>query len=187
MTGPETPSVNLESIEVVTEVEEYPDLSHLGEFSDTPGPDDRTIDRRERGTQGRGELRYFVAAHSPEETGNPESVEQDWERMEAYGTTWHHIGVRAVAKVHVARTTQTIESSGLWGIASDSDEEYLNRVAQNELTELRQVLGGFGVELPETVEWADDSVVSGPVTENARTLSRFEGAACGDEKERHGP
>src|SRR5688500_10376303 len=68
------------SVSFVREPEALPDLSHFGEYSDVPGDDDKTIDRQERGDQWRNEHRYFIAALSGENTGNPESVEQDYQR-----------------------------------------------------------------------------------------------------------
>ena len=73
------------------------------------------------------------------------------------------VGVRAVADVVIEGTVQTLTSGGLWGVESDSGEEYLVSVAVEEYEQLRRVLKTVGVptaQLPaadaETVRgWID--------------------------------
>lgn len=67
---------------------------------------------------------------------------QDAARLKAYYVgDWHMIGIRAVATIWVQRegyrTNYTLESPGLWGIESDSGEEYLNEVYAEECATLR--------------------------------------------------
>ena len=76
----------------------------------------------------------------------------DQERLEAYKRgDWHTIGIRAVATVTihdaVNRCTHQhkLTSCGLWGIESDSGEEYLASVFAEEREQLRadiQAMGG---------------------------------------------
>ncbi len=135
------------SIKLRRETDTDPDLSHLGEYSNSPGPDDRTIDRQERGDCGRNEYRYFVASMSGEETGNPESVEQDYQRMEDYNRCgWCSVGVWVEATVQFSPggPTQKIRSGGLWGIESDSDDSYFSEVQGEQLAELREQLKAAG-------------------------------------------
>jgi hypothetical protein len=75
--------IRVDRITIHHEPDTSPDLSDIGEYSDTPGPDDRTVDRGPQ-AEARNEYRYFIAAMSPTETGNPDSVRQDYERMEEY-------------------------------------------------------------------------------------------------------
>lgn len=54
---------------------------------------------------------------------------------------WNYIGVRAVAQVNVpigngSMVTYTLKSPGLWGIESDSGEEYLQDVFMEQVREL---------------------------------------------------
>lgn len=61
---------------------------------------------------------------------------------------WHMIGVRAVAHVTVGHykysTEYTVKSAGLWGIESDSGEEYLKKVFTEECSTLANDLREFG-------------------------------------------
>ena len=135
-------------------VDSDPDFSYLGEYSAKPGPDDRTIDRNK---DGRGHYhngrRYFIAAMSGTDTGNPESVMQDYKRMEAYNDgEWHYLGIRAVAIVRLTEDgpKQKITSGGLWGIESDSDESCFAEVEAEQRAELADQLLAMGID-PEAV------------------------------------
>lgn len=156
-----TTDITLKSVAIETIIDDHPDLSYLGEFRDSPGPVEKTIDRYERGVVRTGDYRYFVAQHGPEETGNPDSVEEDWQRMEAYGSEWWSIGIKAIATIRVTGVTQTLTSDGVWGVESDSPDEYLERIAQTELNELRAVLDGIGIDVPDQL--MDSRTTSFPV------------------------
>jgi hypothetical protein len=133
-----------------------PDLSHLGEYGDAP--EEHHIDRKERGDMGRHEHRYFNLG-----CGEPAYLEKDYERAEAYNRgDWCMCGVRAVAKIEVGGVLQTIRSGGLYGIESDSGDDYFAEVAREQLAELAEILCGLGfapdvVEraMPEDVEFVD--------------------------------
>lgn len=61
----------------------------------------------------------------------------DRERLEAYRRgDWHFLGIRARAHIAITRdrytTHYTLESPGLWGIESDSGEDYLKSVFAEE-------------------------------------------------------
>lgn len=136
----------LVSIQVITETDCDPDTSWIGEYTSKPGQDDRTIDREARGDMGLHEYRYFVAAMGPDETGNPESVEADYRRMESLSRgDWGFVGIRAVAKLSVNGTLQTVTSGGLWGIESDSGKDYFKEVEKEQIDELRATLAELGV------------------------------------------
>jgi hypothetical protein len=119
-------------------------LSYLGEYSnDSSSP--LVIDRKERGEQGRGEFRYFTPAMSGDETGNPDSPEQDYKRCEAYNRgEWCMMGVWAEAELIVGGTVQRVKSSGLWGIESDSEPAHFRTIASEELSSLRAILAEMG-------------------------------------------
>jgi hypothetical protein len=145
-------------IEQVTDTD--PDTSDLGTYSNHPGPDDRTIDREHDGSCGRNEYRYFIAAMSGEETGNPESVRQDYDRMESFSRgDWGYIGIIAKAELQLTRngTIQILRSGGLWGVESDSGNDYLQEVADEELETLRRELSAIGFST-EQIERAFDGV-----------------------------
>lgn len=125
------------------------DTSYLGEYTDQPGPADRTVDRAVRGDCGRGEYRFFVASRSGDETGNQASVEQDYQRMEALNRgEWGYIGIIATAEIVLpgSNVIQRISSGGLWGVESDAGDDYHKQVASEELGQLRTELTtiGFG-------------------------------------------
>ncbi len=133
------------SIKFHEDVDTYPDLSFLGEYETEPGPDDRTIDRAERGDQGRHEPQYFVAAMSGAETGNPKSVEQDYERMQDYNRgEWHMCFCNVIAKIEVNGVLQTICSGGLGGVESDSDKSYFGEIMKDELAQIVSILKDLG-------------------------------------------
>ena len=116
----------------------------------------------------RREYRYFnpsfnyVDKHGKLVDGNTAEevrkyVRQDYERMESLNRgDWCYIGIRAEAEVGIEGkepsrryhfegwTMQTISSGGLWGIESDSGNDYLQSVEQEELSELRAQLKELG-------------------------------------------
>lgn len=132
------------SITVRKEIDTDPDTSYLGRYSNDPGPD--SIDREARGDMGRNEYRYFIPGMTAEETGNPESPEQDYQRSEALNRgDWNYIGLWAEAEAQLTNNgpVQTIRSGGLWGVESDSGE-YLAEIAKEELSQLRDELEAMG-------------------------------------------
>lgn len=87
-----------------------------------------------------GKYRYFNPA-------NPEYARADFERMERYNNdAWGMVGVYAQATVVVAGIIQTVQSGGLWGIESDSDESYFAEIEAEELSQLVAVLEELGFE-----------------------------------------
>jgi hypothetical protein len=151
------PTIRIDKVVVYHETDTFSDLSWIGKYSDYPGPADRTIDRVARGHVEPSvvdrEYRYFIAAMSGDETKNPESVEEDYQRMEAYNRgAWHMLGIYAVAVVsydigHGSRRQESLRSDGLWGVESDSDE--IDNNEQEQLASLRGHLVTFGVDVSE--------------------------------------
>lgn len=128
------------SIRIIHQTDDNPDLSYLGEYSNNPAS--VHIDRKERGDMGRFEMRYFNAG-----CGDPDYIEQDYARAEAYNRgEWGMIGISAVADVQFSNgaPTQKIRSGGLWGIESDSDTDYFSEVEREELDALRSELLSVG-------------------------------------------
>lgn len=72
------------------------------------------------------------------------------ERKASYGDDWEMIGIRATAQVLIpmggASNMQTIESPGLWGVESDSTDEYLHQIEDEQLDELRGILDALGID-----------------------------------------
>jgi len=97
-----------------------------------------------------------------EEDADPDVsyLEQDEfeDRLEAYRRDeFHFVGVRVEAEVFIADTVQLLTSPGLAGIESDTDEEGLDQIIDEEWKALRDVLKTVGVpteKLPLEVERA---------------------------------
>ncbi|MGG3471647.1 hypothetical protein ABES02_29790 [Neobacillus pocheonensis] len=65
---------------------------------------------------------------------------------------WHCIGIRAVATIYIpcgggSFKVQKIETAGLWGIESDSEQTYFNEVEANEKEELLEYLEILNVDI----------------------------------------
>lgn len=149
----------IEFVKVRCEVDQDPDLSYLGEYSRL-ADSDNAIDRRARGDMGHGELQYFNPAMTGEETGNPDSPEQDYQRMEAHNRgAWCMVGVWAEAEFIVGGTVQRIRSGGLWGIESDSDKSYFEEVAREELSSLADILKELGFSTKQVKAAMPTSIV----------------------------
>ena len=76
------------------------------------------------------------------------------ERLVAFREgTWHLIGIQASATVLIPLgghfVTQTVTSPGLFGIESDSDEDYLDQVFADECASLAAMLSAIGVTVTE--------------------------------------
>lgn len=136
----------IQSVKIVRLVDDSPDLSYLGEYSNNrDSSDGKSFDRAELGDYSRGEFSFFTAAMSGDETGNPDSPRQDYERMESYNRgDWHMCGVRAEAEIIVDGIIQEITSAGLWGIESDSEESYFEEIGNEELQQLADILEELG-------------------------------------------
>lgn len=146
--------VAVEEIRLVHAADDCPDLSDLGEYSSTPKPPN-FIDRKERGDQGRNEFQYFNLG-----CGDPEYLEQDYKRAEAYNKgDWYVIGIYAEAVLIINGTQQRIRTAGLWGIESDSGDDYFAEVGQEELYTLGGILKSIGVEM-EMLKAKDVKVIS---------------------------
>jgi hypothetical protein len=74
-----------------------------------------------------------------------ENARRDYARMESYNREeWSFIGIQAQAEIVLDGVCQTIQSGGLWGIESDSEESHFREVEQEELTSLRGILHTMG-------------------------------------------
>jgi hypothetical protein len=76
-------------------------------------------------------------------------VEEDYQRMESLGSDWSVVGVRAAVELPIPygkdRIITRIESPGLWGIESDSGEDYFDSVFHEESNILADMLAELGV------------------------------------------
>jgi len=140
-----TPTMKLESIGVIREVDTSPDTSYLGEYSSEAGAN--AIDREARGDMGHNEYRYFNPA-------NAEAAELDYQRSETLNRgEWCYLLIHAAAVVHSERgIAQTVTSGYIGGIESDSGEAYLAEIETEQLAELRKELEALGIEIPADME-----------------------------------
>ncbi len=82
-------------------------------------------------------------------------LEQDGfeDRLKAYrNDEFSFIGIRAKAVYSVRGVLQTVYSGGLYGIESDSGNDYLKEVAQEELKEVGAILMELGFTADEIRE-----------------------------------
>jgi len=94
------------------------------------------------------EYNYFLPYAGGEEQGTDNyqsSGMQDYKRMEGLNDgDWYFMGIIAKAEIITENgTMQTIRSGGLWGVESDGGS-YLDEVAQEQLSELRNELTSLG-------------------------------------------
>jgi hypothetical protein len=98
-------------------------------------------------------FRYFNSGSvdkSNTDEDNRKYAKQDYERMtDLERGCWGFIGVRAEAEIAIpngndSATMQTIRSGGLWGIESDSGDDYFAEVGNDELADLKTQLHALG-------------------------------------------
>jgi hypothetical protein len=82
---------------------------------------------------------------------DPQYREQDQARLKAWrNDEWHFVGIRAKATIKIPHgsnpecwITSDLSSPGLWGVESDSGDEYFQQVYQEERDELLQMLASL--------------------------------------------
>ena len=105
----------------------------------------RVVDVRRRTQPQLHSIKVLVL---PDEDPDPSYLDQDEfeDRKEAFQRgDFHFIGIRAEAVVAVEGILQTLTSGGLWGVESDSGDDYIEGVAVEEYEALRDVLKSIGV------------------------------------------
>lgn len=90
----------------------------------------------------------------PDESPDPSYLDQEGfedRKAEYERGDFRFIGIRAVATVRIPygsdHIESTIESPGLWGIESDSDEDYLRSVFDEESQVLAKMLDGLNIQV----------------------------------------
>lgn len=137
-----------------TDSNEWEDLDETYYLLDSLAEDTAKCDCGGHGV-GRNEYEYFNPNWENYKGDTEENIRkycrQDYERMESLNNqNWYYMGIRAEATVMLANNTagiamtQKIRSGGLWGIESDSGKDYLDEVAQDELSALRTELKAIG-------------------------------------------
>ena len=125
-------------IEARAVLDESPDFSFLGEYSDTAGK--WAIDREARGERGRHEFRYFNPAYGEDnENSRTRRAYQfrDYHRMEAYNRgAWAMLGIVASVTVEQEGWAAPMElgRASCWGYESDAGA-YLKTAARELLND----------------------------------------------------
>jgi hypothetical protein len=140
----------IESIKIKRDIDEYPDTSWLGEYSNKRAR--FSFDRKVLGDMGRNEYRYFNPYPNPFD-GKTQAEKRDYaklaklnyKRMESLNTgNYQFLFIRAEAEVIINGVIQTISSCGSGGIESDSGEDYLKEIEKEELINLTEILKELG-------------------------------------------
>lgn len=68
---------------------------------------------------------------------DPAYKAEDQARLDAYNRgDWYFVGIRAVATIWIIKanvgTSYTLRSAGIWGMESDSSEDYFNETYEDE-------------------------------------------------------
>jgi hypothetical protein len=157
--------MKLESIHVVMEEDEYPDLSYLDtaydlvteEFYNGEG---RYVGERTTGIDIISSCRYCqadVETHGWREVKR--WIDEDDETRRNYGESWICVGIFAVAIVTDGRTQVKVSTPGLWGIEySFRRDDHIESIAKEEVASVTETLRKLGI--PDTeienMEWVWD-------------------------------
>jgi hypothetical protein len=167
--------IKIENINIKVMVDESPDTSFLGEYTDEWEswvivrkyddylenlPDETEIPLRGR------HCRFFKPYAGGEKPGSKNYQKygmDDYRRMEGLARgDWCFYGIMAEAEVSYpvgqgSRRLETLTSGGLWGVESDSGD-YLRQVADEELADLSLHLETFGVDMSNFDELAEEAL-----------------------------
>lgn len=119
------------------------DLSWIGEFGNAI-PDGKFGVKHDG---DRHSYPYFISCNAE----NKKQAQQDYERiMQFENGNVGALGIKATAEIRTSDNGKDwlcnhVSSSGLWGIESDSGEEYLREIEDEQVAELRSVLNQLGI------------------------------------------
>jgi hypothetical protein len=142
-------------------LDDSPDTSYLGEFSNSSETEFAINHRGRNGSPNEyayfnpGSVEPFDGKKDSWHKGNRarwhkamlQNAEADYKRMLALDNgEFCYVGIRAEAEIQAAQfgAIQTITSGGLWGVESDSTEDYLASIEKEELSDLRSTLADLG-------------------------------------------
>lgn len=111
------------------EIDEYPDLSHLGQWTSNPDHDYVVVDRRGTGHWEGNRFHRFWQSQYKADDPCAEYAMQDYRRHEAYeDQQWGMVIV--TASVHAPNEVK-IGSAALFGVESDGGEAHLLEVCDD--------------------------------------------------------
>ena len=141
---------------VVKRIPDYDsDLSYLGTFGDVAGK--YAIKHNEGGRQ----YQYFNAVN----VENMKQARQDYDRIMQYEKGYlMDYGVIAEAEIYTSQNGKywkidKITSGGLWGLSSDSGDQYFQDEAKNQIDELKNTLLEFGFKNLEIEKAIKNAVI----------------------------
>lgn len=149
--------------EVTFDLEPYPDLSWIGEYTDRYV--DGAIDRKTMGDQGWHEYRYFVAAqpfserlsglrkyHLSERTARIAAAEEllaDYKLYEDYNNgLWYMQGVIVTAYLDGVE----VDSNSLWGVESNAGDAHLQEIVDDLVYQIMHELSDHASELEQQAD-----------------------------------
>jgi Holliday junction resolvasome RuvABC DNA-binding subunit len=101
----------------------------------------------------------------PDEQPDTSYLEQEGfeDRLEEFENgEFSFVGIKAVAHISVNGLPQSIESMGVWGVESDSDDKHFDEMADEELSQLVGILEELGFSRREVdnatrdVDWEEE-------------------------------
>ena len=148
---------HLIDFKVVSKVDECPDISFIGEYTDTPDQwnivadtGEFCIDTTDFLLKKRSRLRFFKPYAGGALPGTPEYKKyamQDFQRMQAYQNhDFCFIGIIAKAQIWnpITEIINVVHSGGIWGVESDSNKKYLETLANEQIDQLKTELSSLG-------------------------------------------
>lgn len=135
---------------IVSMVDDSPDTSMLGEYSNTPGP--FAIDRERLGDCGSShEYTYFNPCYQNYKGLSDRTIKKyckkDYERMESLNNgNWYFMGIWAECTYTINGVIQKLSSGGLWGIDSDAGDGYIKEIEGEQYAELVEIVKSLGLE-----------------------------------------
>lgn len=131
----------------------------IDKMSDSPRARRRVVAAPARRAPADLQSIRVVIEHDPDPDVSFLDQDEFKDQREAYARgEFDFVGVRAEADVLIEDTLQTLTSPGLWGVESDSGEEYLVSVAVEEYEQLRKVLKTIGVPTAQLPAAAAETV-----------------------------
>jgi len=83
-------------------------------------------------------------------------AEHDTKRLANYGNDWAMMGIKVKAEIYIPKKStppswqiQEISSGGLWGIETDSGDDYINGIEKEEMEDLIDNLKYFKISKKE--------------------------------------
>ena len=161
-------------IDIVKTLDNIPDTSWLGEYTDEEKDGvivrkyDKFIDELdedeeipERGRKYRFFKPFAGGMEPTHDSWNEKEYKkygrQDYDRMESYNNqNWCFIKISARALVELeqedgTKIQQTIETPGIWGTESDSEDGHIQHIGSEELEQLREMLEAMNCKVEDHV------------------------------------